>query len=165
MKTQMEEFISNLKKNKGKNNWIEDYFDFLNELLTDNLIKKHTAEIITTKDLKLIIGSRTVVMPYTKNQIYLIMPLGTRKVIEEKYKAFIHPDFFKDNSGNFEALWVAFDRDIIFEEDNFIFDQWEKAVKDEIGSKVNSRLMQGHVPDFFKAIMDIDYRKELLKDI
>lgn len=165
MKTPKEEFIDNIRKISKDKQWLDDYFDFLNELLTDLKIKENSTEIITTNKLKIKVGNRTMVMPHTNNRICLIMPLEARKEIEKNYKAFINPEFFKDRFGDLEALWVEFDRDMIYLEDYYIFNNWKKAVKNEIISGGKSRIKDNHCSECFKAIMEIDYRKQIIEEL
>lgn len=96
LKSSLEEFIKSVKKISKDKNWINSYFDLLNKLFTDPIIKGNLNQFITTKNLKIIIGNRTVVMPSSKDKVCFIMPLSARKEIVKNYQAKISEDYFFD---------------------------------------------------------------------
>ena len=163
LKSSLEEFIKSVKKISKDKNWLSSYFDLLNKLLTDSIIKENLNQIITTKNLKIIIGNRTVVMPSSKDKVCFIMPLSTRNEIIKNYQAKISEDYFFDTKGEEqEALWVEFNRDIISTNDTFIFTNWINAVKTELDNGINSSFKKSQNKDCFNAIMDLSFRRQIM---
>ena len=162
------ELIKAIKKTKKDKTWLNKYFDLIKEILTELDIEEKSQKITmsVTKDLKMpiSIGQRYIVCPrHHRDAIGLILPLEFRDIISDYPTAVINEDYFYDKKGNQEALWIDFESDVIFTEDNFLFAQWKNAAKTELDRTMYSGYRRTHNPFYYKAAMDFNYRQTIIE--
>lgn len=162
------ELIKAIKKTKKDKIWLNKYFDLVREILTDLDIDEQSQKITmsVTKDLKMpiSIGQRYIVCPrHRRDAIGLILPLEFRDIIVDYPTAVINEDYFFDKKGNQVALWIDFESDVIFSDDNFLFAQWKNAAKTELNRTMYSGYRRTHNPLYYKAAMDFNYRQKIIE--
>lgn len=162
------ELIKAIKKTKKDKTWLNKYFDLIKEILTELDIEEKSQKITmsVTKDLKMpiSIGQRYIVCPrHRRDAIGLILPLEFRDIISDYPTAVINEDYFYDKKGNQEALWIDFESDVIFTDDNFLFAQWKSAAKTELNRTIYSGYRRTHNPFYYKAAMDFNYRQTIIE--
>lgn len=165
-----QELINAIKKNQKDNKWWNTYFDLIREMLTEFGIDENTTKISmsVTKQLKMpiTIGQRYIVHPSNfQDTIGFILPLEFEDVISDYQNQVIDQRYFYDKDKNPETYWVEFESDIIFSDKKEIFDNWKKASKVELEKTIISGFRKFHNPFYYKAAMDLNYRRKLLESI
>ena len=163
-----QELIKAIRKTEQTKKWLNRYFDLVKEIFEEFNIGEDSPKITmsVTSGLKMpiSIGQRYVIRPKdSKNIIGLILPLEFRDIITNYPGATITEEYFYTNKIQ-QALWVQFDSNIIFSGDQLLFENWKKAVKHEIDRTEVSGFRKSHNPFYYKAVMDLEYRKKILNE-
>jgi len=119
-----------------------------------------------TKNFKMpiSIGQRYIVCPpHRRDAIGLILPLEFIDIIGDYPTAVINEGYFYNKKDKQEALWIDFESDVIFMDDNFLFTQWKNAAKIELDRTMYSGFRKTHNPFYYKAAMDYNYRQTIIE--
>lgn len=162
-----QELLKGIRQIGMDNKWLNRYFDLVKELCEELEIHENSKKIVmattTARKMAITIGQRYIICPkFKKHSIGFILPLEFRDIISDYSNASIDEDFFFDKKGNQEALWVNFDPDIIFSDDTYLFKYWKDAVKVELNRTTLSGFRKSHNPLYYKTVMALNYRQELL---
>ena len=162
------ELIKAIKKTKKDKIWLNKYFDLLKDIFTEFNIEadssKITMSIRTDLKMPISIGQRYIIrLENNENSIGFILPLEFEDVVSDFPNATISEGYFYTNKVK-QALWVEFDSDIIFSDNQVLFDNWKKAIKHEIDRTMISGYRKSHNPFYYKVVMDLDYRKKILNE-
>jgi hypothetical protein len=160
------ELIEAIQTSQKDKVWWNKYFDIIAEMLAEFKIDGNSTNLSMsiTKTLKMLvtIGPHYVIYATSrKNKVGLILPVEFEKVISD-YKSMIDVSSFLNNKGDEEALWVRFNSDIIFSDDKVLFQNWKNAIKTELDKTEVSEFREFHNDFYYKAVRDLEYRKELL---
>jgi len=163
-----QKLIKAIRKTKQTKEWINRYFDLIKAIFEEFNIGEDSPKITmsVTSGLKMPIsvGQRYVIRPKDSgNTIGLILPLEFLDIISDYPNATVTEGFFYTNKVQ-QALWVQFDSDIIFSEDQVLFEYWKKAIRHEIERTKVSGFRKSHNPFYYKVVMDLKYREMILNE-
>jgi len=161
-----QELIKAIKKTNMGNKWLNKCFNLIREMLIEFGIEKNSQiismSVSKNHQMKIIIGDRLIIT-HREDAVGLILPIGFRNVISDYPEAEINERYFYDKNKNQEALWVEFESNVILSHDKFLFGNWKNAVKTEIDRTMISRFRKNHNPFYYQAVMDLNYRRQILK--
>jgi hypothetical protein len=162
-----QELIKALRKTGKDIKWINKYFDMVKDMLTEFQIDENSPKIAmsVTKGSRIAIsiGQRYVIHPMA-DVIGFILPLEFNDIISD-YSNLTGTAYFQNKKGEKEAFWGEFDGDIIFSDDAFLLENWKNAIKAELNRTTTSSYRKYHNPFYYKAVMDLNYRKAILNSV